>query len=831
MPGTPFNDDWAYRAPLGPFAAVSGEGAELTPVRLPHDALRDADRSPEVPSKGGTAYHPAGAYTYLKTFDVPAAWAGRIVRLEVQGAFRHAMVFVNDEFAGNRADGYARFFVDLTPYLRFGAPNTLRIEVRSGEDSRWYAGAGLHRPVLLHVDEPVHIVPDGVRVTTVRVEDDQAVVEVATTVDNRGLTTAAVTVRTEVTDPAGTRVEGDETPLTLAPGRTAVVRQRLYLPDPALWSVDSPSLYTARTGVTPAESAAVSATQAADAAVDAAAAIEAGTAGDVVVTFGVRTVTVDPRKGLRINGESVLLRGACLHSDNGPLGAASIARAEERRIALLKEAGFNAIRSAHNPASPSMLDACDRLGMLVMDEAFDMWVRGKTPYDYALDFPQWWRADLESLVAKDYNHPSVIMYSIGNEIVEVGTPHGAALARDLAEHVRALDPTRLVTNGVNALLAVLDEVSAIGAADDQGLNEMMADPGAGMSAIGSSETATRRTAESSSVLDVLGLNYAEGRYVQDAELFPHRVLVGSETFPSQIGTLWPMVLANPNVIGDFTWTGWDYLGEVGIGATAYAEDPEHLAELEREYPYLTAWCGDHDITGWRLPVSYYREIVFGLRTEPAIAVIRPERHGHTVTMQSPWAWSDFVSSWTWPGHEGRPVTVEVSADADEVALLLDGTEVARGPVGERRPMLAALDTVYRPGELVAVAYRAGAEVGRTSLVSASGPTVLTAAADRATVRADDTDLAYVAIELRDASGVLVTGADVPVTVEVSGAGVLAGLGSGNPSTAERFDASTRSTFDGRALAIIRPAGVGTVRVTVTAEGLEPVVVRVEAAAM
>jgi beta-galactosidase len=820
MTSTSFTDGWTYRTPLGPFAAAGDSTVTATPVRLPHDALRDAERSATAPAKGGAAYFPAGAYTYLKEFEVPEDWAGKIVRLEVQGAYRRAMVFLNDEFAGNRADGFARFFVDLTPYLRFGATNTVRIEVRSGEDSRWYAGAGLHRPVLLHVDEAVHIVPDGVRVTTVRVEDDQAVLEVATTVTNKGINTAQVDVATTVTAPDGSLAENDTTPVTLAPGRTSVVRQRLYVQNPELWGVDSPSLYTAHTRLLGGAAGAVSdVPSAGDHASAGDPAFAHATSPGVTTTVGIRTVTVDPKKGLRINGEEVLLRGACVHSDNGPLGAASIARAEERRIQLLKDAGFNAIRAAHNPASPSMLDACDRLGMLVIDEAFDMWTRGKTNYDYAAEFPQWWAADLESMVSKDFNHPSVIMYSIGNEIIEVGTPHGAAWARDLAEHVRALDPTRLVTNGVNAFLAVIDELAEI-LASDQGLNELMGDMGGGMSAISTSDAVTRRTAESSSVLDVLGLNYAEGRYTSDAGLFPHRVLFGSETFPTQIGSLWPAVRDNPNVIGDFTWTGWDYLGEVGIGATSYQEDPEANGQLEREFPYLTAWSGDLDITGHRRPASFYREIVFGLRTEPAIAVLRPEHHGHTVTMQSPWAWSDSVSSWTWPGFEGAPVTVEVYADADEVALLLDGVEVARGPVGGTRPMLAALDTVYRPGVLTAVAYRAGAETARTTLTSATGPALLTASADRTAIRDDDTDLSYVAIELRDATGVLVTGADRSVRVDVAGAGVLAGLGSGNPKTAERFDATSTTTFDGRALAIIRPTGTGAITVTVTSAGAE-----------
>ncbi|WNM26179.1 glycoside hydrolase family 2 TIM barrel-domain containing protein [Demequina capsici] len=794
MARIPLNDEWTYRHPTGPFASIAGGPETLGTVRLPHDALRDEVRSPDVPSKGASAYHPAGAYTYERTLDVPAEWEGRTVQLEVQGAFRRAQVLLNNELAGIRADGYARFFVDLTPYLAYGTANALRIEVRSGEDSRWYSGAGLHRPVLLHVDQPVRVVTDGIAVVTERVEQDQAVVSVATSVVNDTRATRTVRVKTTVTDASGAQVEGDSTPLTLAPGETSLVRQHLYIADPALWGPDSPTLYTASVALDDEP--------------------------PVVTTFGIRTLTVDPRRGLRINGEEVLLRGACIHHDNGPLGAAGIGRAEERRIELLKEAGFNAIRAAHNPVSPAMLDACDRVGMLVMDEAFDMWTRFKTPYDYAADFPVWWEADIEALVTKDRNHPSVIMYSIGNEIVETGTPHGARWARRLAEKVRSIDPTRPVTNGVNALLAVIDEmpqiIEALG-----GLNALMADESA-FAKVSSTENATVRIEESSSVLDVLGLNYAESRYAADRELFPHRVLVGSETFGGEIGRLWPMVMASPNVIGDFTWTGWDYLGEVGIGSTIYAGDDKASGQLEREFPYLTAWCGDIDITGHRRPLSYYREIVFGLRTEPYIAVLRPEFHGREIVNPSMWAWSDSVSSWTWHGYEGKPVTVEVYADADTVSLELDGTEIARGAVGERKPMLAVLETTYQPGSLVAVAFRDGVEVGRTTLTTASAPR-LTASVDRAELSDSDDELAYVAIELRDASGVLAADSVASVTVTVEGAAVLAGMCSANPCTQERFDASTWTTFDGRALAVLRPAGTGSAKVTVTADGHEDVV--------
>ena len=796
-----FTDGWSFREPQGPFAAMQGAVVPPTPVRLPHDAMRDAERRTDVPSKGASAYYPPVDVTYLKTFDAPDSWADKLLWIEIQGAYAHATVFVNGDFAGNRANGYARFLVDLTPFLQLGQPNEVRIEMRSGQDSRWYSGAGLYRPVVLHVQDLVDIVPDGVRITTIRVEDDQAVVEVATDVRNASHATATRTVTAVVLDADGAEVEGDITPMTLTPGQTATVRQRLYVPAPALWSPDHPTLYTAH--------------------------VDLG-AEPVVEHFGIRTITVDPRKGLRINGEPVLMRGACIHHDNGPLGAAAIGRAEERRIELLKASGFNAIRSAHNPVSVAMLDACDRLGMLVMDELTDMWVRGKSVHDYALDFPQWWAQDVKSLVTKDYNHPSVVMYSLGNEIAEVGTAHGSVLARAMAETVRSLDATRLVTNGVNVALAVMDEIAAAMQENPVGLNETLAaDMGQTMNLMAMSESASRRTAESHSVLDVVGLNYAEGRYDLDRDLFLHRVIVGSETFGSQIGRLWPMVVSSPNVIGDFTWTGWDYLGEVGIGATSYAEDPDAAPGLEREFPYLTAWCADLDITGFRRPISYYREIVFGLRAEPYIAVQRPEHHDHTITMHSPWAWSDSVSSWTWPGFEGKPVTVEVYADGDSVALLLDGSEVARADVGGPMSNLAVFETAYIPGVLTAVAYRDGVETVRTTLRTVSlDALTLTATPDRVTIHDDDTDLSYIAIELVSA-GVVVTGADRPVTVEVSGAANLAGMCSANPKTAERFADATWRTFDGRALAVVRPTGVGRATVTCTAEGLAPVVLDLE----
>ena len=454
--------------------------------------------------------------------------------------------------------------MNIKPFLRYGEPNEIRVEVRSGQDSRWYSGAGLHRPVFLHVNHPLHIALDGVRITTLDVEPDQAVVEVATSVVNEGLNTQTVTLTTPSTVRAGEQVEADATPVTVAPGETCLVRQRMYLTDPALWSVDHRILYTARSTL--------------------------GAAEDEIITSSGSDAAGRPRKGLRINGNRCCC-GARASTTTTARSAPQPWTAPRNGGSSCQGGRLQCHPVRPQPAVRGHAGRRDRLGMLVMDEAFDMWLRGQVAVRLCAGFPAvvGRRPGVDG--GQGLQPPSVIMYSLGNEIVEVGTPHGARLARQMAEHLRLLDRSRLVTNGVNAALTVIDELSAV--MEDAGLNDL----GDSMNRLGMGENVTRRTAKSSSVLDVLGLNYAEGRYALDRDRFPHRVIVGSETFPSQIGRLWPMVVDNPNVIGDFTWTGWDYLGEVGIGATVYAEDPDAVASLEREFPYLTAWCGDLYITG------------------------------------------------------------------------------------------------------------------------------------------------------------------------------------------------------------------------------------------
>jgi len=476
-----------------------------------------------------------------------------------------------------------------------------------------------------------------------------------------------------------------------------------------------------------------------------------------------------------------------------------------------------------------MLDACDRHGMLVMDETFDMWTIGKSAFDYSLSFPEWWERDVEALVAKDVNHPSVIFYSIGNEIPETGNPLGTDWGRRIAEKIRSLDETRFVTNSVNGFVAAITDVARMMAAQREG--EAPAGVNAAgdfMGAINASDMVTQRTAESFAAVDVAGINYGETRYVADRDAFPNRIIVGTETFPRNIDVNWRLVEENPHVIGDFTWTGWDYLGEVGIGRIQHLADGE-TPSFAAPYPWLAAWCGDLDITGFRRPMSYYRETVFGLRHEPYLAVQPPQHHG-AVSFPSPWAWSDAIASWTWDVPTGSPATVEVYSDADEVELLLDGESVGRAPAGRDQGFRVLFDVPYAPGELTAVARTAGAEVRRTSLRTANADVRLQAEADRDRLIDDSADLGFVTIELRDSEGVLVTGADRVVRVEVTGAAILQALGSARPDPAEKYDADEHTTFQGRLLAVVRPTGPGPIAVAVTADGLESATVSLEVAA-
>ncbi|MDN3496820.1 glycoside hydrolase family 2 TIM barrel-domain containing protein [Planococcus sp. APC 4015] len=800
---TPLLDGWTVGPKLGAFESPT-DATERIAVTLPHDAVRDLPRSADSDQGVHTGYVPGGVFEYATTIDVPDAWRDKTVLLEFEGVYRDAVVFVDGDVVTHEANGYTGFTAHLDAHLRFGAPNRITVEARAFKDSRWYSGAGIYRPVHLVVADPVHIPLGGTRVTTPDIDGGRAIVEIATTVHNLSRHTAVTRLHWSVVAPDGAEVARGTSPVSVLPGEPATTRVRLAVPDPLLWGPETPHLYEVRTRLADGDGAIID--------TDA-------------VAIGIRSLQLDAAQGLRINGEVVKLRGACVHHDSGPLGAATIDAAEDRRVRLLKEAGFNAIRSSHNPISRAMLDACDRHGVLVMDELADTWTRAKTGFDGSPTFPERWAHDIAAIVAKDVNHPSVIMYSIGNEILELGTPLGSAWSRRLAEGFRALDDTRFVTNGINGVIANLsrmhEAMAELEAADP---NTMMANMGERMGLMNASELVSASIEESAAVLDIVGFNYSDSRYRQDAAAYPNRVIVGSETFPERIDVMWALVQKLPHVIGDFTWTGWDYLGEAGIGRVDYTDVDGYVATgTAGPYPYLLAECGDIDITGHRRTISYWREIVYGLRTEPYIAVHRPEHHGRP-TATTPWSWNDSVATWSWAAAPGSPVTVDVYADADEVELLLDGATLGVSAVGDPKAFIARFETEYRPGDLVAVARRGGVETGRHTLRSAQGEPTLAARVEASVV--DVEGLAYVSITIEDADGVVLADADRPVTVTVDGPGVLAGLGSGRARTEESFAGPSYTTYDGRVLAIVRPTDAGDLTVTATAEGLAPATVTV-----
>lgn len=799
----PFNTGWTVKPKVSSFTDIVGSRNAGKSVTLPHDAMIELPRSATDGEGASTGFFPGGVVEYSKTFDVPHTWGDKCVSIEFQGVYRDAMVFVNGSFAGQHRNGYAPCRLPLDGHLRHGELNTVRVEARAHQDSRWYSGLGIHRDVTLIVSPLVHIPVDGVRITTPDVDGEGAVVEISTSIRSEDRHTRELTLRTEVCDEQGRVVIHDEGLITIAPQSSTTIRQRLYVVQPRLWNTDQPHLYQARltlnTGSQKQE--------------------------ETLAAFGIRKLQLDPQHGLRINGETVKLRGACIHHDNGLLGAAAIGRAEERRIEILKSAGFNAIRSSHNMASPAMLDACDRLGMLVLDEAFDMWFEGMKAFDYSLDFPEWWERDIEAMVTKDFNHPSVIMYSIANEVPEAGSGNGAIWGRRITEKIRALDDTRYTTNAISSFWAVSGEVleefvAEVSSLQARGVNDVMNAMTDIFDRITTSDLVTQRTAESHAAVDVAGLNYAEQRYKTDGVQFPNRVVLGTETNPRQTDIIWGLVEELPFVIGDFTWTGWDYLGEVGLGRTDYTDDEGAAGGGDPDYPWLLAWCGDIDITGYRRPASYYREIVYGLRSEPYLAVFRPEHRGRR-RLEMQWAWTDTVSSWTWAVAAGTPMEVEVYSDAEDVELLLDGVSVGRAQTGPANHYRALFMVPYQPGTLTAVAYDNGKERSRTALTSAGEPE-LSVNIDRDQLSANEADLAFVSLELRDPSGNLATIADREVSVRVTGPGILQALGSARPASTESFNTSRCTTFDGRALAIIRPTAAGIIEVTVSSQDLHDV---------
>ena len=737
-------------------------------VTLPHDAQITEKRGADV-GGSGHGYFPGGVYTYEKTFTAPAEWAEKTILLEFEGVYKNATVSLNDKELCFHAYGYTRFFVELKE-LNIGGENTVTVVTDNSKlpNSRWYSGSGIYRPVWLYVGPKESIRPESVKLSTVSI--DPAVVRVQ----------SPIPVKAEL---AGVCGEGTDFTLTI--------------PDAKLWSAEEPHLYPVK--ITSAED-------------------------ETEIMFGIRQITWS-NKGFFINGRETLLRGGCVHHDSGILGAATYAESEERRVRILKENGFNAIRSSHNPASTALLEACDRLGLYVMDETFDMWYNRKNPYDYGCDWAENWEADTAAMVERDFNHPSVILYSIGNEVAEPVDQKGIDAGKAQIDLCHRLDPSRPVTCGTN--LMILSR-----AAKGQGIyqdgeqntgtegkkqtedpskvknaslmfNIMTSFIGSSMNKAGNSKKVDELTTPFLDSLDIAGYNYGSGRYPLEEKAHPNRVVFGSETFPQDIWKNWEAVKKYPYVIGDFMWTSWDYLGEAGIGAWSYTGG----MPFNRPYPWILAGSGVIDILGNPDGSCKYAATVWGLEKNPVIAV-RPVNHPGVRPSKSSWRGTNAILSWSWGGCEGNKAEVEVFSDADSVELLLNGRSCGRKKLKECKTMFKLK---YAHGTLTAVAFdAAGTETGRSALSSAKGPFTLAVRPEKSAVKPGE--IVFVPVNVEDANGIVEANADREISVTVEGGELLA-FGSANPCTAEEYHVGRFTSYYGRALAIIRADEPGTLKIS------------------
>ena len=714
----------------------------------------------EAPGAKNTAFTIGGTGWYRKHFMLPKEARGQTVTVQFDGVYMNADVWINGQHLGEHPYGYTSFSFDLSPHLRFGdEENVLAVRVRNeGRNSRWYSGSGIYRHVWLNTAGPVHIAHWGTFITTPEVSADKAIVRVQTTLNNETGKRTDATLVTTLLDAESNTVASRTITTRLSEQTPPTIDQQFEVTAPRLWFPESPALYRAVCEVM----------------------IDGKTLDRSETVFGIRSIRFDADKGFFLNGRSLKLKGGCVHANNGPLGAAAFDRAEERRIELLKAAGFNTVRCAHNPPSPAFLEACDRLGMMAIDEAFDAWAQAHIPGmdDYHVIFKEWWQRDFDSMIRRDRNHPAIILWSIGNQIAEAGKDSGARTARELAEYVRAMDPTRAVTANVLRQGSDWRDMEPFFAA-----------------------------------LDVAGYSYARAYYDEDHKRLPNRVIFSSEIDSGNAFENWMAVLDRDFVCGNFDWTAFDYMGEVGLGWWNYAPT------LSAAFSWSVNYSGDLDICGYKRPRSYYRDALWSGRPEVS-AFIRCPVPSFEGPGKSAWGWDDVKASWTWPKWEGKPLQVDVYSSCDRVQLKLNGKDLGTKATSRETQFKAAWQVPYEPGTLIAIGYTNNIEAARWELRTAGPPSGLRLTADRTTLKADGQDLCYVTVEVVDANGVRDPNGEKLVRFSVEGEGTLAAVGNSKPTSLESFQQPQRTTYDGRCLAILKSThNAGDIKLTARSDGL------------
>lgn len=754
-----------------------GDTAPGKTVTLPHDAMLAEPRNALSAGGTNTGWYEGYDYEYRRTLTVPENELADTHILEFEGVYHNAEVWLNGQKAAFRPYGYTNFYVDCAPYLHAGE-NELRVIARNADqpNSRWYSGAGIYRPVQLWTARGAHIALNGVKIRT------------------RSLDPAVVEVRVKTTAPGTVRLMMDDLP-TMQQESDGEAVFTLTLDNARLWTPETPNLYTCRVSF----------------------------ADDVVTeTFGVRKVEWGT-DGFLLNGKRYIIQGACIHHDNGLLGAVCDPDAVARKVRLLKENGYNAIRSAHNPCSKALLAECDRQGMLVMDEYIDHWYIHKTEHDYVDYFNEWWRQDLTDMVEKDYNHPCVVLYSTGNEVSETAQKRGIALTKEMTDFLHGLDDSRPVTCGVNIFFNFLSSIGFGVYSDEKAKKEaeraekakQRGEKAAKKKAVGSQffnnlagllgdEFMKRgatlhgcdvKTRDAFANMDIAGYNYGIYRYKHDLKKYPQRLILGSETFCNDAYKFRELAKQEPRLVGDFVWAGMDYLGEVMVGSWEYADYAE---TFDGGPGWVSAGSGRIDLTGKPLGEALYTRVALEADNGPYIAVC-PVNHTGDRHSPSAWKMTNAMPSWSWTGCEERKANVEVYARAARVELVLNGHTV--GSKTLKNDCLARFSIPYESGTLEAVSYDAADhEIGRCKLQSAGGTTRLTLDAEEPTVKPGH--LCYVRLRYTDENGITKPLARGNIQVQVRG-GTLVGLGSACPFNKHSYLDSETDTYYGEALAIVR----------------------------
>lgn len=810
----PFSNDWK-------FVKGVSEGAEKPDfddskwriLDLPHDFSIEDLPGPQTDEQKGpfSKKSPGGWFTgntlggtgwYRKHFVLSKEDQGKIVKVLFDGVMTESDVWINGTHLGYHPNGYTAFLYDLTPYLKpAGQPNVLAVRAEnSGRNSRWYTGSGIYRNVSLIVTNPLHIDSWGVHVTTTEISKDKATVNLAVKVVNDQEKSADIKVRVRLLGNKG-KVAGqaEKSEKVVAHGNIES-SQNISIDRPELWSPDSPNLYKVVADI-----------------------ISNGkTIDSYSLKTGIRIIKWNAQNGFQINGNSVKLKGGNVHHDNGILGSAAFKRAECRKVEIMKANGFNAIRTSHNPPSTQFLDACDSLGMLVLEEAFDAWQKTKVPGDYSKFFKEYWQKDMESMLLRDRNHPSVAIWSIGNEIMERADPDGLEITRKLVDVVKKFDATRPVTEGFNDFSGFMAMIS--------GKHEWS------------------YSAPAFAMLDIGGYNYGWRDWENDHKLYPERIMMTTESSAIDMFRIFSLMEQHPWIVGDFVWTGMDYLGEAGCGAGSIDNEkinyginvPGKKTGVGRGWPWYGTACGDVDISGNKKARMYYRDVVWKQsQIEMAVHIPLPSGIKEHINEQG---WPSELPCWTWPGNEGKTMQVSVYTRCTSVRLELNGKIIGEKKVltdpalpndsttltTDVVPHLAVrFDVPYASGELKAIGLVDGKEMVSKILKTVGAPKQLVLTPDRNAIKVDRNDLVFITVEVADDNGNVIPNANMPVNFTISGNGELVAAGNGSPDQMESFQDNSCNLFNGKALVVVRPFNrTGKIKLTATSKGIVSKVVEI-----